>query len=53
MLSSSIAIFYAAIRYQVSGKGTAMIFSSMLILVFVIITEYLIALYRKDDRSRA
>jgi uncharacterized protein with PQ loop repeat len=53
LLSSAIAIFYAVIQYQVTGKGTALIFSSVLVLVFVFITVCLIALYRKDDRSRA
>jgi uncharacterized protein with PQ loop repeat len=53
LVSSCIAIFYAVIQYQVTGKGTALIFSSVLVLVFVIITVCLIALYRKDDRSRA
>jgi uncharacterized protein with PQ loop repeat len=53
LLSSAIAIFYAVIQYQVTGKGTALIFSSVLVLVFVFITVCLIAFYRKDDRSRA
>jgi uncharacterized protein with PQ loop repeat len=53
LVSSSIAIFYAVIQYQVTGKGTALIFSSVIVLIFVFITVCLIALYRKDDRSRA
>jgi len=53
LLSSAIAIFYAIIQYKVTGKGTALIFSSVLVLVFVIITVCLIAFYRKGDRSRA
>jgi uncharacterized protein with PQ loop repeat len=53
LLSSAIAIFYAVIQYQVTGKGTALIFSSIVVLIFVFITVCLIALYRKDDRSRA
>jgi uncharacterized protein with PQ loop repeat len=53
LVSSSIAIFYAVIQYQVTGKGTGLIFSSVLILVFVIITVCLIALYRKDDKTKA
>ena len=52
-LSSAIAIFYAIIQYKVTGKGTALIFSSVLVLVFVFITVCLIAFYRKVDRSRA
>jgi len=51
LLSSAIAIFYAVIQYKVTGKGTALIFSSVLALVFVFITVCLIALYRKGDRS--
>jgi uncharacterized protein with PQ loop repeat len=53
LLSSAIAIFYAVIQYQVTGKGTALIFSSIFVLVFVFITICLIALYRKSDKSRA
>ena len=53
LLSSAIAIFYAVIQYKITGKGTALIFSSVLALVFVFITVCLIALYRKGDRSRA
>ena len=52
MLSSAIAIFYAVIQYKVTGKGTALIFSSVLALIFVSITACLIALYRKGDRPR-
>jgi uncharacterized protein with PQ loop repeat len=52
LLSSSIAIFYAIIQYKITGKGTALIFSSVLVLVFVFITICLIALYRKDAKSR-
>ena len=53
LLSSAIAIFYAVIQYKVTGKGTALIFSSALTLVFVFVTVCLIALYRKGGRSRA
>ena len=53
MLSSAISIFYAVIQYQVTGKGTALIFSSIIVFIFVFVTICLIALYRKDDRSKA
>jgi uncharacterized protein with PQ loop repeat len=53
LLSSAIAIFYAVIQYRVTGKGTALIFSSLLSLVFVFTTVCLIAFYRKDRGSRA
>jgi uncharacterized protein with PQ loop repeat len=53
LLSSAIAIFYAVIQYQVTGKGTALIFSSVLTIVFVFVTVCLIAFFRKGDRSRA
>jgi uncharacterized protein with PQ loop repeat len=53
LLSSAIAIFYALIQYQVTGKGTALIFSSLIALIFVFVTVCLIALYRKEGRSRA
>ena len=47
LLSSAIAIFYAVVQYKVTGKGTALIFSSMLTIIFVFVTVCLIALYRK------
>ena len=53
LVSSAIAIFYAVIQYQVMGKGTALVFSSIIVLIFVFITVCLIAFYRKGDRSRA
>jgi len=52
LLSAAIAIFYAVIQYQITGKGEALIFSSVLALVFVSVTVCLIALYRKGGRSR-
>ena len=53
LISSAITIFYAVIQYQVTGKGTALVFSSIIVLIFVFITVCLIAFYRKVDRSRA
>jgi membrane protein YdbS with pleckstrin-like domain len=53
LLASAIAIFYAVIQYLVTGKGTAPIFSSVLVILFVFIIVCLIAFYRKDDRLRA
>ncbi len=53
LLSSAIAIFYAVIQYQVTGKGTALVFSSIVVLIFVFITVVLIAVYRKSDRLSA
>ena len=53
LLSSAIAIFYAVIQYQVAGKGTALIFSSVLVFVFVFITICLIVFYRTDDKTSA
>jgi len=52
LVSSGIAIFYAVIQYQVTGKGTALVFSSIVVLIFVFITVCLIALYRKGDKVR-
>ncbi len=49
----AIAIFYAVIKYLITGKGTALIFSSMLALIFVSVTVYLIARYRKGCRAKA
>jgi uncharacterized protein with PQ loop repeat len=49
LVSSAIAIFYAIIQYKITGQGTALIFSSVLALVFVFITVCLIALYRKNN----
>ena len=53
LLCSIIAIFYAIMQYKVTGKGTALIFSSVLAFIFVSITACLIAIYRKVDRSKA
>ena len=53
LASSVITTFYAIIQYKITGKGTALIFSSVLTLAFVFITVCLIAFYRKDARSRA
>ena len=49
LLSSAIAIFYAVIQYRVTGKGTALIFSSTITIVFVFVTVCLIAFFRKGD----
>jgi uncharacterized protein with PQ loop repeat len=53
LASSVITTFYAIIQYKITGKGTALIFSSIFALVFVSITVYLTARYKKDDRPRA
>ena len=53
LVSSAIAIFYAVIQYQVTGKDTALVFSSIVVLIFVFITICLIALYLKNDSPRA
>jgi uncharacterized protein with PQ loop repeat len=52
MLSSSIAIFYAVIQYQVTGKGTALIFSSVLVLVFEFITPGKLQLSGKSNNEK-
>jgi len=48
LLSSAIAIFYAVMQYAITGKGTALIFSSALALVFVSITLCLVIWFRKS-----
>jgi len=53
LFSSTIAILYAVIQYQVTGKGMGLVFFSLFVLVFVIIPVCLITLYRKGDGSRA
>jgi uncharacterized protein with PQ loop repeat len=47
-VSAAIAVFYAVVQYQATGKGTALVFSSSVNLVFVVVTVYLLVSYRKQ-----
>jgi uncharacterized protein with PQ loop repeat len=47
-VSAAIAVFYAVAQYQTTGKGTALVFSSSVNLIFVIVTVYLLVIYRKQ-----
>jgi uncharacterized protein with PQ loop repeat len=49
-ISASIAVFYAVAQYQMTGQGTALVFSSAVNLVFVLITVYLLVVYRSTPR---
>jgi len=47
--SSSIAVFYAVVQYRVTGQGIALVFSSTVLLVFVIVTACLVVAYRRQE----
>lgn len=47
VVSSSISLFYAIVLYQYTGKGVPLVFASAAGLLFVLITVYLTARYRK------
>jgi len=46
-VSAAIAVFYAVAQYQTTGQGMALVFSSTVNLIFVIITVYLLVIYRR------
>ncbi|MEZ5502715.1 MAG: PQ-loop domain-containing transporter [Halioglobus sp.] len=46
-LSSAIAVFYAVVQYHNTGHGSALVFSSTALMVFVFITIYLVAVHRR------
>ncbi len=50
-VSAAIAVFYAVVQYQTTGQGTALVFSSVINLVFVVIPVYLLVIYRKQNAS--
>lgn len=45
-VSALISVFYALAQYQMTGQGTALVFSTVVNLVFVLITVYLLVVYR-------
>lgn len=47
--SSSIAVYYAVVQYLANGQGIALVFSSSVLLVFVIVTACLVVNYRKPN----
>jgi uncharacterized protein with PQ loop repeat len=49
-VSAFISVFYAVAQYQTTGQGTALVFSSAVNLVFVLITVYLLVIYRSAAR---
>jgi uncharacterized protein with PQ loop repeat len=50
-VSAAITVFYAVTQYQITGHGTALVLSSAVNLVFVIITVYLLLIYRKKGAT--
>lgn len=44
--STSFAVFYALVQYWVNGHGLALVFSSVTGLLFILVTVYLVMLYR-------
>lgn len=51
-VSAIFALVYAIVQYRVTGAGSALVFSSATILLFVLITVVLVAMYRDDSRRR-
>lgn len=47
IFSSSFALFYALVRYQLTGSGGSLVFAAIMNLLFVSTTVYLILRYRK------
>ena len=50
IISSSISLFYSIVLYKVTGKGIPLIFASSAGLLFVMVTVYLTARYRKHNQ---
>jgi uncharacterized protein with PQ loop repeat len=50
-VSAAIAVFYAVAQYQTTGKGTVLVFSTSVNLIFVFVTVYLLINYRKQGAS--
>ena len=50
-VSAAIAVFYAVAQYQTTGRGMALLFSTSVNLVFVIVTVYLLIIYRRHAVS--
>lgn len=48
-----IAAFYAVVQYQVTGIGVALVISSITVLMFVLVTVYLVLMYRSENPSNA
>jgi len=45
--STCFAVFYAVVQYLVTGQGWALIFSSVTGLLFILVTVYLVMIYRR------
>lgn len=45
--STSFAVFYAVVQYWVNGHGAALVFSSVTGLLFILVTVYLVLVYRR------
>lgn len=46
---SLIAAFYAVVQYQITGIGVALIISNITMLIFVLVTVYLVLIYRGEN----
>jgi uncharacterized protein with PQ loop repeat len=51
IFSSSFALFYAVVSFQVTGSGLSLLFAASMNLFFVLITVYLILRYRKEKQK--
>ena len=50
-VSAAIAVFYAVTQYQTTGHGVALVFSTTVNFIFVIVTVYLLIIYRKQGAN--
>ena len=46
---SLMAVFYAVVQYLVTGMGITLVISSIAILIFVLVTVYLVLRYRLEN----
>lgn len=44
-----MAVFYAVVQYLVTGMGITLVISSIAILIFVLVTVYLVLRYRLEN----
>lgn len=51
IISSSFALFYALVRFQLTGSGASLVFAALMNLLFVMTTVYLILRYRKTPNN--
>jgi len=51
IFSSLFSLFYAVVRFQLTGSGGSLFFAAFMNLLFVVVTVYLIVLYRNKKET--